>query len=80
MFERSISELDVRQILELGEIIESYPDELPYPTRLILGFCDNRPVHVVAADAPDEDETVIITVYQPDVGRWDSTFRRRIKP
>jgi len=31
MFERSISELDVRQILELGEIIESYPDELPLP-------------------------------------------------
>gem|GEM_PF-2678609 len=51
-----------------------------YPTRLILGFCDNRPVHIVAADAPDEDETVIITVYQPDIERWDSTFRRRIKP
>jgi hypothetical protein len=38
MFQRRITEADVREILQVGEVIESYPDDTPYPSRLILGF------------------------------------------
>lgn len=77
MFERGISEADVRDVLEHGEAIESYPDDAPYPSRLILGFYGDRPLHVLASDDPDVQATVIVTVYEPDRIRWDASFRRR---
>jgi hypothetical protein len=38
---------------------------------------DERPIHVVAADDPESDITVVITVYQPDPELWQSDFRTR---
>ncbi len=77
MFERGISREDVRDVLASGEIIEDYPDDNPYPSRLLLGYRGSRPLHVVAADNPSEPETIVITVYEPDPARWDATFRQR---
>jgi hypothetical protein len=77
MFERRISPADVRHVLSTGEAIESYPDDSPYPSRLVLGFHGGRPIHVVAADNPVDEETIIITAYEPDPAQWDSTFQRR---
>ena len=37
MFERSVTRADVREVLATGEVIEQYPDDTPYPSRLILG-------------------------------------------
>jgi hypothetical protein len=50
MFQRNISEKDMRSILTKGEIIEEYADDTPYPSRLILGWIGGRPIHIVAAD------------------------------
>ena len=50
MFQRSVDEKDVRSVLKTGEIIEVYPDDTPYPSRLILGWLEKRPLHVVSAD------------------------------
>lgn len=77
MFERSIAEQEVREALESGETIERYPDDTPYPSRLVLGWRGGRPIHVVAADNPQEDETIVITVYEPDAALWEPDFRRR---
>jgi len=77
MFERDISEVDIRDVLENGKVIESYPDDAPFPSRLMLGWCDGRAIHVLASDDSDNQVTVIITVYQPDPARWDATFTRR---
>ncbi len=77
MFERRIGVEDVRHILYEGEVIESYPDDTPFPSRLILGWLDNRPVHVVAADNNEENETVVITTYEPETRLWSRDFRRR---
>lgn len=77
MLERGISDVDVRQALHEGEVIEDYPDDTPYPSRLVLGFRGDRPIHVVAADDSEGRQTVIITVYEPEPARWDPTFRRR---
>lgn len=80
MFQRQIAEAEIRQVLMTGEQIESYPDDRPYPSYLMLGFVGNRPVHVVAADAKDEAATIIISAYEPDPARWDATFRKRVNP
>lgn len=76
MAEWRISRADVAHVLATGEVIEPYPDDRPFPSRLVLGWVGNRPIHVVAADDPG-GETVVITVYEPDPIRWDPTFRGR---
>ena len=77
MFERKISETDVLQVLSTGKIIEDYPTDQPYPSCLKLGFVKKRPIHVVTATATDDDTTVIITVYEPDLERWEPGFEKR---
>jgi len=77
MFERNISETDIRDVLENGEEIEKYLDDPPCPGRLVLGWCGGRPVHVVASDDPQDRVTVVITVYEPDPARWDESFKHR---
>lgn len=77
MFERNISETDVEMVIKTGKIIEDYPTDQPYPSCLRLGFVKNRPLHIVTADAADEETTVIITVYEPSVDRWLPGFEKR---
>jgi len=77
MFQRQISADDVRHVLETGAIIEAYPDDHPYPSRLVMGWCGKRPLHVVAADNVEAQETIVITVYEPDPDQWESGFTRR---
>ena len=79
MSRRNISEADVRYILEIGKTIETYPEDQPYPSRLVLGWREGRPIHVVAADNQAESETIIITVYEPDLDRWEPGFETRRK-
>ena len=49
MFERNIDEEDIIQVIKQGEVIENYPDDMPYPSHLILGNTGGKPLHVVAA-------------------------------
>jgi len=78
MFARGISEVEVRAVLEDGETIEQSPDDLPYPSRLILGWVDKRPLHIVAS-LIDASTIAVITVYEPTDSRWKSGFRARKK-
>ncbi len=75
--ERGISDDDVRQVLADGKEIEEHPADYPYPSRLLLGWCGQRPIHVVAADNTADNETIIVTVYEPDPDRWERGFKRR---
>lgn len=77
MFERQISVDDVRQALTTGQTIEEYPEDVPYPSRLVLGLAGNRPIHVVAAHNREDEEVVVITAYEPDPAQWDREFKRR---
>ena len=52
----------------------------PHPSRLILGWCRGRPLHIVVADDSRADETIVITVYEPDPELWEPGFRRRRRP
>lgn len=77
MFERKISKADVKHVLLAGETIEEYPTDWPYPSRLILGWRKRRPLHVVAAYNTDEEQIIVVTVYEPDPAQWTADFRRR---
>ena len=77
MAERQITVEDVERVLAAGEVIEAYPDDHPYPSSLMLDWCGSRPVHVVMAENSEDNEFIVITVYEPDRAQWDVTFKRR---
>ncbi len=77
MFQRGIRADDVREVLELGEVVEDYPNDFPYPSRLMLGHPRSRPIHVVAGSNAAGDETIVITAYEPDPALWEPDFKRR---
>ncbi|QQR91327.1 MAG: DUF4258 domain-containing protein [Myxococcales bacterium] len=79
MFERAVSVQDVRQVLEQDDKIENYSDDKPFPSALYLGDLGDRMLHVVAAKNKKASETVVITVYEPSVLKWQPGFRVRRK-
>lgn len=44
-----IGEKDVRLVAGSGEMIADYPNDTPYPSCLVLGFVQGRPLHLVTA-------------------------------
>ncbi|MCD6100433.1 MAG: DUF4258 domain-containing protein [Candidatus Marinimicrobia bacterium] len=80
MFGREISDEEVLKVIREGEVIEEYPNDEPYPSMLILGFVNDRPIHVVLAVNEEESMGIVVTAYQPDPSLWRDNFRRRRKP
>lgn len=77
MFTRNVSVEDVRTVISIGEVIESYPDDEPWPEVVLLGRVNGLALHVVIAQDPVAGQCVTITVYWPDLDRWDEQFRHR---
>jgi hypothetical protein len=77
MFERNISDEDIRSVIEKGETIKEYSDDKPFPSRLMLGKIGTRPLHVVVAENHEAQETIVITAYEPDEKIWEVDFRSR---
>lgn len=77
MAQRNISISDLKTVVGKGIVIKEYPDDTPYPSKLVLGFLDLRPIHVVYSEL--ETEILIISAYEPDPEMWESGFARRKK-
>jgi len=80
MFHRGIPPEAVERIAAAGEVIASYPDDAPFPSALVLGFDDGRPVHVVVARDAGTALCHIVTVYRPDPELWGDDFKTRREP
>lgn len=76
MFERGITDDDITETLRVSETIASYPDDRPYPSQLLLGWINNKPIHVLTAEA-ENNETIIITAYHPELTLWEDNFKRK---
>ena len=55
--ERLITKDEIISAINVGEIIEDYSDDKPFPSCLIFAIVNNRPIHVVVA-YDDKNETV----------------------
>lgn len=77
MFQRGITADAVRAVVQCGTMIESRPDDQPRPSRLMLGWSDGRPLHVVVADDMLSGSSIVVTVYEPDPAHWQRGFRKR---
>jgi len=81
MFHRMISKDDVLAVIRKGEVLIDYPDDTPYPSCLMLGFIENKPIHVVYAIDKETRTGIVITAYVPDSRLWTDDFKsRRNKP
>ena len=77
MAQRGVSEEDVMHVLLTGETIQFYADDTPFPSELILGWREGRPLHVVVATDTTQRRKIVITVYEPHPGQWEADFRRK---
>ena len=73
--ERDIGINDVQNAINSGEIIEQYPNDFPFPSCLIFGYSEGRPIHVVASI--DEGFMYIISAYVPSEEKWESDLKTR---
>lgn len=74
----SIKDQEVYEAIQDGVIIKEYPDDKPYPSILIFGKTNlERPLHIVCAYDSEENQTIVITVYQPDPEQWEDYQRRK---
>jgi hypothetical protein len=77
MFERKISSKNVRRALAERDVVEDYSGEMTNPSQLILGYQGRRPFHLVVSEKRGTNETVIVTVYLPEPGKWMKDNRTR---
>ncbi|HUT61624.1 MAG TPA: DUF4258 domain-containing protein [Phycisphaerae bacterium] len=62
---------DILHSAATGEIIESYPDDKPYPSCLVFGrSAKGDAIHSVWAYNRASRWAVLVTVYRPDPRRW----------
>lgn len=77
VFERRFTVDEVRGAIASGETIADYPNDTPYPSRLLLGFANKRPVHVVVAMDKPNQTCYVITAYEPDPAQWGTDLKTR---
>ncbi|NJM46759.1 MAG: DUF4258 domain-containing protein [Alkalinema sp. RU_4_3] len=77
MFFRGISERDVEVAIAHGEMIESYPDDQPFPSMLILDFVRGMALHIVISQDPGSESCTVVTAYIPDKTQWMASFKTR---
>ncbi|MBI4308671.1 MAG: DUF4258 domain-containing protein [Chloroflexi bacterium] len=76
VLELDIAPRDIEEALkeQTAELLEDYAKDARGSSCLILVWTrDGRPLHVVCS----YPQAVVVTVYQPDPGRWED-FRRRL--
>lgn len=78
--ERNIKIEEVIEVLLDSRIIESYPEDKPFESYLLLGYTsDDRPLHIVVGVDDVNSLLWIITVYEPDVDEWNDSLTKRKK-
>lgn len=75
MRDRNITNDDIYNCIDTGEIIEQYENDMPLPSCLVCGYSNKRPIHIVVSD--DGSNVYLITAYEPDSDRWKNNYKER---
>ena len=68
---------DVISIIASGDNIAEYPDDSPYPSVLISGFINERPLHIVIAVDHSTGTCYVVTAYIPSTEQWADDYKTR---
>jgi hypothetical protein len=74
---RRITVQEVREAISSGRIIEDYPEDKYGPSCLIMGFTFAQRILHIHCSYPSRPLVKIITVYEPDPGKWINFEIRR---
>ena len=77
MFQRGLATAEVREVVEHGEVIASYPEDTPFASYLMLHWIKDRPVHAVVALDEETGLCLIVTAYIPETSQWRPDFKTR---
>lgn len=77
MFTRNISVDSVKFVVENGEVIITYLHDKPYPSYLMLGYINKRPIHVVLGKDDNSGRCIVVTTYEPDENIWNAGFKSK---
>lgn len=73
--ERMILSAEVRRVVEAGELIEDYAEDVRGHSCLLLGRVDdNRFIQVCS---PKHEYLAVITAYVPSLDEWESNLKTR---
>lgn len=76
--DRMISVAEVRNVVERGQLVEDYPEDVRGHSCLILAYGKGgSPIHVVCS--PKADYLAIITTYIPNLEEWEHGYKKRKK-
>lgn len=75
MGRRKVSDLDVKRVVESGDVIERDLGAKPFPKALFMAEVRSAPLYV--ACAYDGASAYIITVYWYDASKWVDPWTRR---
>lgn len=78
MNERGILLGDVMNAVDHGEIIETYPEDYPFPSCLVLGL-SIRETYLHAVVSLNEGHIYLITAYFPSPDEWEPDMKTRRK-
>jgi hypothetical protein len=75
----NLSRQEVELALISCDIIEEYPVQMrPLLDCLVLGWlAGQQPIHAVVAIDEPNDRIFVVTVYRPDLKRWENDYRTR---
>lgn len=77
MIARGVSRDEVIKVMEDGEVIRPYFEDRPFPSALVLGFPENRPIHVVVSFDETAEQIFVITAYEPDLTIFETDFKTK---
>lgn len=77
--ERKIKRSEVKEAIIKGDIIEEYLNDKPYPSYLIHGIVKKKHIHVVLGYFELKNVVFIITLYEPNLEKFEPDYRTRRK-
>ncbi len=61
MLYRNIGKDELMELIQHGEVIENYPDDFPYPSKLIFKMVNGRALRTVVAWSSENLTAIIVT-------------------
>ena len=77
MITRGISREEIIEVMRNGEVIRQYFEDRPFPSALVLGLPENRPIHVVVSFDETNEQIFVITAYEPDLTIFEPDFKTK---
>lgn len=75
MGQRKVSDQDMKHVVVSGDVVEQYPNSLPFPKFLFMALVRKEPLYISCAFDGTYAHIVTVHWYDPEV--WSDPWTRR---